>query len=140
MARLNAFIGSIAWNNLVPSGLGGMRTLITAGGSSVSSSGYVAAAATQTGTLLVAYIPPAHSGAISVDMAAMSGPARARWFDPTSATYTSIGTGLANTGSRSFTIPGSNSTGQQDWVLVVDIPGGSLPAAPTGLRIVPSNQ
>jgi hypothetical protein len=140
MARLNAFIGSIAWNNLVPSGLGGMRTLITAGGSSVSSAGYVAAAATQTGTLLVAYIPPAHSGAISVDMAAMSGPARARWFDPTSATYTTIATGLANSGSRSFTIPGSNSTGQQDWVLVVDIPGGSLPAAPTGLRIVPSNQ
>ena len=63
MARLNAFIGSIAWYKLVPSGLNGMRTLITAGGSSVGASDYVAAAATFDGTLLVAYIPPAHRGA-----------------------------------------------------------------------------
>ena len=62
MARLNAFIQSIAWYELVPSGLGGMKTLITAGGSSVSLSDYVAAAATPDGTLLVAYIPPAHNG------------------------------------------------------------------------------
>ena len=35
MARLNAFIVSIPWYSLVPSGLGEMRTLITAGGSAV---------------------------------------------------------------------------------------------------------
>ena len=63
MARLNAFIRSITWYELVPSGLNGMRTLVTAGGSSESSSDYVAAAATFDGTLLVAYIPPAHRGA-----------------------------------------------------------------------------
>ena len=129
MTRLNAFIGSIAWYDLVPSGLNGMRTLVTAGGSSVSAADYVAAAATPDGTLLVAYIPPAHSGAITVDMAAMSGLARARWFDPTSAIYTDIGTGLANTGTRSFTPTGNNSVGQQDWVLVLDRASGS--AAPT---------
>ena len=121
MARLNAFMGSIAWYKLVPSGLSGMRTLITAGGSSVSSSDYVAAAATPDGTLLVAYVPPAHSGSITVDMAAMSGPTRARWFDPTSAAYTTIGTGLTNTGTRSFTPPGNNSAGAKDWVLVCSV-------------------
>ena len=66
MARLNVFMGSIAWYNLVPSGLAGMRTLITAGGSSLSSSAYVAAAATPNGTLLVAYIPPSHTGSVAL--------------------------------------------------------------------------
>ena len=69
----------------------------------------------------MAYVPPAHSGPITVDMAAMSGPTRARWFDPTSAAYTDIGTGLANTGTRSFTPPGNNSVGAKDWVLVLDL-------------------
>ena len=119
MTRLNAFMGAITWSKLVPSGLNGMRTLITAGGSSVSSSDYVAAAATFDGTLLVAYIPPAHSGAITVDMTAMSGPANARWFDPTSGAYTQIGSGLPNTGTRAFTPPGNNSTGEGDWVLLI---------------------
>ena len=129
MTRLNNFMGSIAWYNLVPSGLNGMRTLVTAGGSTVSSSSYVSAAATPDGTLMVAYIPPAHTGPITVDMAALSGPARARWFDPTSAAYTDIGTGLTNTGTRVFTIPGNNSAGAADWVLVLDHSTGS--AAPT---------
>jgi hypothetical protein len=133
MGRLNAFIRSIAWYDLVPAGLNGMRTLITAGGSSVSASDYVSAAATPDGTLLVAYVPPAHSGPITVDMGAMSGSTRARWFDPTSGAYTNIGTGLTNAGTRSFTIPGNNSVAAKDWVLVLN---KSL-AAPTGLRVVP---
>jgi hypothetical protein len=124
MARLNAFIGSIAWYNLVPSSLGGMKTLVTAGGSSVNAADYVAAAATPSGTLLVAYVPPAHSGSITVDMTAMSGPATARWFDPTSGVYTDIGTGLANTGTHAFTPPDSNSAGAADWVLVLEVSAG----------------
>ena len=121
MARLNAFIVSIPWYSLVPSGLGGMRTLITAGGgSAVNASDYVAASATPQGTFLVAYIPPAHSGSITVDMGAMGGPSRARWFDPTSGTYTSIGSGLVNSGTRAFTPPGNNSAGEKDWTLVLD--------------------
>jgi hypothetical protein len=129
MGRLNVFIGSIPWFNLVPSGLNGMRTLVTAGGSSVSAADYVAAAATPDGTLLVAYIPPAHNGSITVDMAALSGLVRARWFDPTSAIYTDIGTGFANSGTGAFTPTGNNSAGQKDWVLVLDRATGS--AAPT---------
>jgi hypothetical protein len=136
MARLNGFMRSLAWHTLVPSGLGGMRTLITAGGSTPVSDDYVAAAAAPAGSLLVAYIPPDHTGPISVDMGAMSGPVRARWFDPTSSAYTIIGTGLANTGSRSFSPTGNNSRGERDWVLVLDRSTGTPPAAPTGLTIV----
>ena len=128
MARLNAFIGSIAWHKLVPSGLSGMRTLITDGGSSPSAADYVAAAAASDGTLLVAYIPPAHNGAITVDMGAMSGTARARWFDPTSAAYTDGETGLANTGTHPFTPPDNNSAGANDWVLVLERTDSTKPS------------
>ena len=119
MARLNTFIRSITWFNLVPSGLGGMKTLVPAGGSSPSSSDYVAAAATPDGNLLIAYVPPAHSGSITIDMTAMSGPSRARWFNPASAAYTLIGT-FANTGRASFTPPGNNGTGYTDWLLLLE--------------------
>ncbi len=121
MGRLNAFIKSIEWYELVPSGLGGMKTLITAGGGAVSGDDYVAAAATSTGSLLVAYVPPAHSGSITVDLTAMSGSIQARWYDPTTGTYQAIsGSPFANTGTRTFTTPGTNSAGDGDWVLVLE--------------------
>ena len=129
MARLNRFILSVAWYKLVPSGLNGMRTLITAGGSSADSNDYVAAAAALDGTLAIAYIPPAHSGTIAFDMAALSGPTRARWFDPTSGAYLDIGT-LPNAGARIFVSPGMNAAGDRDWVLVLD----AATAQPTQIR------
>jgi hypothetical protein len=121
-ARLNAFIVSIPWSQLVPSGLGGMKTLITAGAGAPADAGYVASAATPTGSLLVAYVPPAHTGTVTVDMTVMSGPARARWFNPTSAAYTNVTGGpFANTGTHAFTPPGDNGTGNNDWALVLDL-------------------
>lgn len=126
-ARLNAFITSIPWQQLVPSGLAGMKALVTAGGSNAGASDYVAAAANPTGTLLVAYVPPAHGGTITVDMTAMSTPARARWFNPTTAAYTLIASSISNTGTRVFTPPGNNGTGFTDWVLVLD---GAAPNPP----------
>ena len=120
MARLNAFMRSIAWYQLIPSGLNGMRTLIAAGGgSSVRSNDYVAAAATSDGTLFVAYIPSAHTGAITVDMTGISGSSQACWFDPTSGGYKDIADGLAGTSTRVFTPPGHNSAGDSDWVLMI---------------------
>ena len=119
MVQLNAFVRSIAWYNLVPSGMGGMRTLVV-GNSVPDASDYVAAAATPDGTLLVAYAPPGHAGPITIDMAAVSGPARARWFNPFDGTYSNIGTGLPDTGTSDFFVPGTNGSGYNDWVLVLD--------------------
>jgi chitodextrinase len=140
MARINAFIRSIPWYELVPSGLAGMKTLVTAGGGSIDSSSYVSAAANPSGTQLVAYIGTGHTGSITIDMTAMSGTTRTRWFDPTSGTYTTVtGSPFPNTGTRSFTPPGSNSAGQADWVLTLDLLGGggggdtTAPSAPTNL-------
>jgi hypothetical protein len=119
LARLNAFVKSITWYSLVPSGLGSIGTLVTAGGSSAGSSDYVAASATPDGSLLVAYRPPAHSGTFTIDMTKMRGTTTARWFDPT-AGYTAIGS-FANTGTHTFTAPGANSEGSfTDWVLRLD--------------------
>ena len=118
MVRLNAFMRSIAWYNLVPSGLGGMRTIVI-GNSFLSWSDYVAAAATLNGTLLVVYVPPDHTGLIEIDMTVMSGQTRARWFNPASAEYTSIGT-FNNIEPHRFTPPGDNGTGFSDWILVLE--------------------
>ena len=120
MARLNTFIRSIAWFNLVPSDLGGMGTLVTAGGAPPGQSDYVAAAATPDGALLVAYIPPAHLGPITIDMTAMSGPTRARWFNPTTAAYSDVGIGLPPLGTMVFVPPADNGTGFSDWVLLLE--------------------
>jgi hypothetical protein len=137
MGRLNSFINSMPWFQLVPSGLGGMKTQITAGAGSTSGGDYVAAAATPAGSLLVAYVPPAHSGSITVDMTAISGSVRARWYDPTNGVYSTIsGSPFANTGTRQFSPPGNNSSGFDDWVLVLDnVSGGTPPAPASNLQI-----
>jgi hypothetical protein len=86
---------------------------------------WVTAAMTSTGSHLLAYIPTVGgtaSRSITIDMTAMSGPTRARWWDPSSGAFTEIATGLPNSGTRSFTSPGANAGGQNDWVLVLAPP------------------
>ena len=119
MEHLNRFIRSIPWWELVPSGLNGMRNLIADVGSD-SSAAYVSAASTPSGTLLVAYVPPAHRGSITVDVTGMGKTIEANWYDPTGGSYTKItGSPFKNEGTRKFTPPKSNSVGQSDWVLVL---------------------
>jgi hypothetical protein len=81
---------------------------------------YVAAAVTSDGAVLVAYVPPSHSGMITVDMSALSKPSHARWFNPATAAYTEIATNVANSSTKDFTPPGDNGSGFGDWVLVLD--------------------
>ena len=55
-------------------------------------------------------------------MSAMSGPSRARWYNPTNGTYIDISAGtynLPNAGNRVFLPPGDNGTGYTDWVLLL---------------------
>ena len=120
MARLNGFIKSIAWWKLVPSGLNAMKTIITNKGNEDSSAAYVSAAAAADSSLLVAYIPPAYTGSIDIDMSVLKGKVASRWFDPTSAKYIPVkGSPLDNKGVHSFTPPGKNSRGENDWVLLL---------------------
>jgi len=123
MAHLNAFIRSISWQQLVPDGFG-PKALVTAGLGSdddLGASTMVTAAANPAGTLLVAYVPPDHAGSFTIDMTNLSGQATARWFNPTSGSYTTIGS-FPNTGSQAFSVPGDNGTGFSDWTLVLSVP------------------
>lgn len=118
LTRLNTFVRSVAWHQLIPSGLNGMRTLVTTNAGTGQSA--VTAAATPDGTLLVAYLPPARQGSPAIDMSAMRGPVTARWFDPTTGRFAEVaGPSFANRGSLTFAPPGRNGAGDTDWVLVL---------------------
>jgi hypothetical protein len=120
MSRLNQFIHSLDWWELVPSGLNGMPTLITDSNNIDTSAAYVSAAATNDGSLFVAYIPPAHQGSISVNMSILKGKVYGYWFDPTSGRYSPVADSvLGNKNAYSFTPPGRNSRGEEDWVLLL---------------------
>ena len=123
MAVLNEFVGSIAWYELVPSGLDGMRRLVTSEGSEPDAANFVSAAATRDGTLLVAYVPPGHRGTFVVDLGAMAAPLRVRWLDPTTGAYTADDTKASDSSVRRFATPGPNARGDMDWALVVDTAG-----------------
>ena len=85
---------------------------------------YVSASLTSDSSLGVCYYP-GESGKrfhLTVNMSKMgggTGNSRARWYDPTNGTYTTIGA-LANSGSHTFTNPEANSKGDADWVLVLE--------------------
>ena len=80
---------------------------------------YVTAARTPDGRLAIAYLPTGHP--VQVDMKRMAGPrVRAQWYDPTTGKYATVpGSPFAHRGTRTFTVPGKNHEGDEDWVLVL---------------------
>lgn len=126
LARWGSFFNSIAFYNLAPDQ---SHAFVTAGYGTPSGNNtgnietdtYVTAAITSDGTLGIAYLPSA-STSISVNMAAFSGSVKAQWYDPTSGFRTPVsGSPFSNSGSQSFNAPGSNSTGDADWVLLLQV-------------------
>lgn len=109
----------VAWYRLVPDQ---MHTFVTAGYGTFQnrgtegSSNYVTAATTTDGSLGIAYLPERTT--VTLDLAKMRGRITARWYDPTSGTYSTIGV-LANTGTRQFNSPAKHEDGSDDWVLVL---------------------
>jgi len=128
MTHFATFLDSVAWATLVPDQNGSVFSGVG------SPTDYSGAWATD-GTLAVGYKPPTGSSGQNflVNMSRLAGPVTARWFDPTAGTYAPIGSGLANTGTRTFTSPGANSAGQNDWVLVLTT-ASAPPPAPTNLE------
>jgi hypothetical protein len=119
---LMQLFGSLPWWNLVPDQT---HQIVTSGygtynGSSgnLPASHYSTTAWVTDGSLAVVYDPAGN--ALTVNLAKFSGPATARWYDPSNGTYTSItGSPFANSGSHVFSTPGTNHDGQSDWVLVL---------------------
>jgi hypothetical protein len=116
-----------AWHNLVPDQ---DHSVVTKGvgtfGKDDRTPGgdYVTAARTSDGSLVMAYVPSTGTGTrtIALDMTRLSGPANARWYNPTSGTFTAIPNvpPPANGGTCDFTTPADNGTGTNDWVLVLE--------------------
>ncbi len=117
------FFASLPWQDLTPDQ---DRSVVTAGLGNygdlqvpVSKSDFTTASKTPDGAFVVAYMPTART--ITVNMASLKAPAKAKWFDPTNGAYTTIsGQPFANTGTRQFTPPGKNHDGDTDWVLLLD--------------------
>ena len=120
MMRLNKFINSVEWWKLVPAGLNGMKNIIVDPVNIDTAASYVSAAAARDGSLLVAYIPPAHKGGVKVDLSVLSRPAFVYWFDPTDGRYIPLeASPVSNTGVREFTPPAKNQDDESDWVLLL---------------------
>lgn len=131
MQRVGALLDPMPWYRLVPSGLAGTPTLVTAGGGtygswshagSLGGLDYVVGAADPQGTTLVAYVPTAHTGSLTVTLAAMAGTSFARWYDPTTGVSTPVaGSPFPNAGTQTLTPPAApHADGSRDWVLVVE--------------------
>jgi hypothetical protein len=68
---------------------------------------------------MITYMPTIRT--MTVDMSKLADIATARWFDPTNGTYVvADGSPFVNAGDRRFIPPGNNSTGDGDWVLVLE--------------------
>lgn len=126
MKRWAAFIARFSWWKLIPSELAGMRLLVvTSNGVQTIGDNYVASACADDGTLLLAYAPTygGSTQTFQLDLRSMAGNSRADWWDPTNGAFTPITGGaftLANSlSAQSFTVPGLNSAGDSDWMLVV---------------------
>jgi uncharacterized protein DUF4038/collagenase-like protein with putative collagen-binding domain len=119
---LTQLFRSLPWWNLVPDQT---HQIVTAGyGRYNGSNGNLPAANYATtvwvpdGSLAVVYDPA--GSALTVNLAKFTGPVTARWYDPSTGTYTAIaGSPFANSGSHVFSTPGLNKDGQSDWVLVL---------------------
>lgn len=114
---------SIDWQNLAPD-----QSLISSGGGSCPTTGLMAtntcvtAALTSSDKTAVVYVPTSTSPVLNMSQFATTNVV-GRWFDPTHNTYTNAtGTPFANTGTHTFTTPGSNNAGDTDWVLLLQAP------------------
>jgi len=70
------------------------------------------------GTGSLTYCP--NHTTLTVAMNRFSGAITAQWYDPSAGTYQAIvGSPFDNTGTHKFAMPGNNSDGNPDWVLVL---------------------
>ena len=114
LAHFISLFRSMSWWKLVPDST---HQVMTAGYGTYAALGeintndYASAAMTSDNKTMVAYLPTSRT--VTVNMGKFAGSnVTARWYNPTSGVYTTIGT-YAASGSRSFT-PSSG-----DWVLVL---------------------
>jgi hypothetical protein len=118
---MKRFFEHYAWERLVPDQdhktvVAGFGTYAARG--SIATDTYATAARSADGSLLMVYLPTRRS--IVVDMAQLRGAMVAQWYDPTSgALQDNNSKTLPVSGHVTFTPPGKNASGDEDWVLVI---------------------
>ncbi|MEZ4272610.1 MAG: DUF4038 domain-containing protein [Myxococcota bacterium] len=105
MKHMSTFFGGIAWWTLAPA-----HALVQSNPSAYLSKRVVAKS--PSGDLAVAYTPD--SNPITLSMASFVGAMQARWFNPTTGTFTNIAGTFDNSGTHGFTPPASG-----DWLLLL---------------------
>jgi hypothetical protein len=117
ITQLRTLFSTLAWWQLVPDTgsqlvTGGRGTeLTTDEAKDVLENDYVTAARTPDGRLAVIYLPSQRT--ISVNPSAMAAGTQAAWIDPTSGSRDPVPM------SGTFTTPGKNAEGDNDWLLVL---------------------
>lgn len=72
------------------------------------------------GTLAIIYMPTNRT--MTVDMSQFASTITARWYDPTNETFAAdAASPLSNSGTHNFSHSGTNSAGDSDWVLVLEV-------------------
>lgn len=116
MSHLRSAFASRAWHRLVPD-----SKLVTAGTGDGTST--ITAGVTSDGKLAMLYIPSTGRDAreLTVDAGRLSGKISASWFNPTNGKSTpTASTPIPNTGTHTFSTPGDNGTGTNDWLLILE--------------------
>jgi hypothetical protein len=119
---INTLFTAVQWWNLVPDQTHVIVTAgygtYTTGNSNLYNETYCSTAWITDGTASITYCPK-HT-MLTVAMNRFSGAVTARWYDPSAGTYQTIaGSPFANTATHKFAMPGNNSDGDPDWVLVL---------------------
>lgn len=124
------FFTNVRWFDLVPDQ---SHRLVTSGYGTfntntdfvLTANDYVTAAQSPDGTLGVVYCPK--KATLTLCLTNFAGPVTAKWFDPTSGTYTPVaGQPFANTNvAKNLATPGNNSAADPDWVLLLETSSSS---------------
>jgi len=121
ISYMYAFFTSIEWATLVPDK---SQTLVTEGFGTYGNDDYVTSALTSDGKVGVAYLASTgtNTRTLTVDMSKLTGTVTAKWFNPNTGIYTTIGS-YVNCGSRNFISLGINGESANDWILILDARG-----------------
>jgi hypothetical protein len=114
--HLRSFFLGRDWKKLVPSTGSG---LVSSGGGTSNTAGYKARALASDGSWGAIYV--ADGSATTVSFSGFSGTKSVKWFDPTNGSTTAASPAThVNSGTQSYTPSGTNSAGNNDWVLVIE--------------------
>jgi hypothetical protein len=117
MTHLHDLLASVPWWLLEPDS---DHTLLTDGLGPEDER--AAAARTADGSLAILYLPGSRE--VTVDLAQLAGPdVAARWYDPADGRFSAVGGApFKASGPRRFDPEPHNSSGFDDWVLVLESP------------------